>query len=270
MVTFPPCKINLGLNVISKRTDGYHEIETCFYPIPWTDILEIIPADVFEFSHSGYLIPGKAEENICLKAYQLLKNDFDLSPVKIHLHKVIPTGAGLGGGSSNAAYALQMLNAVFNLQLNIDQLKRYASQLGSDCSFFMENKPMIGTGRGEMLEEATVNLKEKFIILVKPDVHISTTEAYAGVKPVVNSKIIKNIVENSDVAKWKDLLKNDFEQSVFEKYPVIQEIKSRLYQQGALYASMSGSGSAVYGIFTEPINLKDQFPNMTYWSGTLN
>lgn len=270
MVTFPPCKINIGLNVIAKRADGYHEIETCFYPVPWTDILEIIPASAFEFSHSGCLIPGKAEENLCLKAYHLLKNDFDLPPVRIHLHKIIPIGAGLGGGSSNATSTLQVLNSIFDIQLSASQQKQYASQLGSDCSFFVESKPMIGTGRGEVLEEATVNLKEKFIILVKPDVHISTAEAYAGVKPVAHLKGIKNIVENSDLANWKNLLKNDFEQSIFEKYPLIQEVKSKLYQQGAIYAGMSGSGSAVYGIFDRPININDQFPSMIYWSGILN
>jgi 4-diphosphocytidyl-2-C-methyl-D-erythritol kinase len=270
MISFPPCKINLGLQVVSKRPDGYHEIETCFYPIPWTDILEIIPSHTLEFSSSGNLIPGKTEENLCLKAYELLKKDFALSPVKIHLHKIIPTGAGLGGGSSNAAFMLQLLNSIFGLQLKANELKHYASQLGSDCSFFIENKPMIGTGRGEMLEDAKINLKGKFIILVKPDVHISTAEAYAGVKPTNNPKSVRDIVENLHLTKWKDSLKNDFEQSVFEKYPLIREIKSTLYHRGAEYVSMSGSGSAVYGIFDKPVNLKGQFANMIYWSGTLS
>ncbi len=270
MISFPPCKINIGLNVISKRADGFHEIETCFYPIPWTDILEIIPSGSLEFFHSGSVIPGKAEENLCLKAYQLLKSDFDLSPVKIHLHKIIPTGAGLGGGSSNAASTLLILNSVFNLRLSIDQLKHYASQLGSDCAFFVGDKPMIGTGRGEVLEEVKVNLKGKFIILVKPDLHISTAEAYAGVKPTPNSKRVKDIVENLDLTKWKEFLKNDFEYSFFEKYPLILEIKSTLYQQGAVYAGMSGSGSAVYGIFDKPVDLKSKFLNMIYWSCTLS
>src|SRR6478609_5739899 len=183
MISFPPCKINLGLQVVSKRPDGYHNIETCFYPIPWTDILEIIPADVLAFSNSGISIPGKQEENLCLKAYELLRKNFDLKPVKIHLHKVIPMGAGLGGGSSNAAHTLRMLNTIFNLQLNNDQLRQYASQLGSDCSFFIEDEPMMGTGRGEVLENTSVNLKDKFIVLVKPDLHVPTAEAYSGVKP---------------------------------------------------------------------------------------
>ena len=270
MLSFPSCKINIGLNVISKRADGYHDIETCFYPIPWTDVLEIIPSDDLQFSHSGTLIPGKAEENLCLRAYQSLKKDFDLSPVKIHLHKIVPIGAGLGGGSSDAACTLQVLNSVFSLQLNIDQLKRYASRLGSDCTFFIENRPMIGTGRGEVLEHARVNLKEKFIILVKPDVHISTAEAYAGIRPSQTSKHISDFVENLDLKSWKSSLENDFEDSVFKKYPLIGAVKERLYQHGAVYASMSGSGSAVYGIFDTPVNLKDQFPSMIYWSGMLN
>ncbi len=269
MISFPPCKINLGLNVISKRPDGYHEIETCFYPVSWTDILEIIPSDRLEFTHSGLPMPGSADENLCLKAYHTLKNNFDLKTVKIHVHKTIPTGAGLGGGSSNAAYTLRLLNTIFNLGLNLDQLKRYASQIGSDCAFFIEDKPMLGTDRGEMLKDVRVKLNEKFIVLVKPDVHVSTTEAYAEVKPGLNFRRVKEVVEETDLTKWRALLVNDFEESVFDKHPIIGEIKEKLYQQGAVYASMSGSGSAVYGIFEKPVDLKDQFQDNTYWSGIL-
>lgn len=270
MISFPPCKINLGLRVVSKRPDGYHNIETCFYPLPWTDVLEIIPSDDLVFSSSGLPVPGKQEDNLCLKAYNLLKNDFDLKPVSIHLHKVIPMGAGLGGGSSNGAYALRILNTIFDLQLNTaTQLKQYAAQLGSDCAFFIEGGPMIGNGRGEILEKARIDLKGKFVVLVKPDVHVSTAEAYAGVKPSDSAKQIKNVVENHSLGSWKDSLKNDFEDSVFKKYPVIREVKEKLYHHGAVYASMSGSGSAVYGIFEKPVELKAEFPNMTYWSGLL-
>ena len=269
MISFPPCKINLGLHVVSKRPDGYHNIETCFYLIPWADILEIIPSDVLAFSNSGISIPGRQEENLCLKAYELLRKNFDLKPVKIHLHKVIPMGAGLGGGSSNAPHTLRILNTIFNLQLKYDQLRQYASQLGSDCAFFIEDKPMIGSGRGEVLEKVEVNLKGKFIILVKPDIHVSTAEAYAGVKPSNGSNRIRDVVGNSDLTKWKDSLQNDFEDSVFKKYPVIGEVKEKLYQHGATYASMSGSGSAVYGIFEKPVELTNQFSGMGYWSGTL-
>lgn len=270
MISFPPCKINLGLNVISKRPDGYHEIETCFYPVPWTDILEIIPSDVLTFTNSGNSIPGEKEDNLCLLAYQLLKSDFDLEPVKIHLHKIIPTGAGLGGGSSNAALTLRLLNTIFNLGLNVDQLKKYASQLGSDCAFFIEDKPMIGSGRGEVLKEAKLKWAGKFVVIVKPEVHVSTAGAYTGVKPALKLVGVKYIVERTTFGKWKNLLVNDFEESVFEKHPLIKEIKEKLYQQGAVYASMSGSGSAIYGIFEKPVKLKDHFPAMTYWSGVLN
>lgn len=222
------------------------------------------------------VIPGKQEENLCVKAYQLLKKDFDIPfanvhlPVEIYLHKIIPTGAGLGGGSSNAAYTLRLLNTIFDLQLDTEQLKRYASRLGSDCSFFIEDKPMIGTGRGEVLHEAHVNLKGKFIVLVKPDLHVSTAEAYAGVQPDSNQLSIGEIVEKKPLTEWRAVLKNNFEESVFRKYPVIAGIKENLYQRGAVYASMSGSGSAVYGIFDQVVDLKNQFQGMVCWSGTLN
>ena len=268
MISFPPCKINVGLNVVLKRSDGYHEIETCFYPVPWTDILEIIPSDTLEFTQSGISIDGKSEDNLCVKAYQLLRSDFNLSPVRIHLHKVIPTGAGLGGGSSDGAYTLRLLNSIFSLEMTTTLLKEYASRLGSDCSFFIEDKPMVGMGRGEILENIKVDLKGRFIVLVKPGVHVSTVEAYGSITPAFSQNRIKDVVE-MDITNWKSLLRNDFENPVFEKYPVISEIKEKLYKEGATYASMSGSGSAVYGIFEKPVELKNQFPNMTYWSGIL-
>jgi len=268
MISFPPCKINVGLNVVLKRSDGYHEIETCFYPVPWTDILEIIPSNTLEFTQSGISIDGKPEDNLCVKAYQLLRADFDLSPVRIHLHKVIPTGAGLGGGSSDAAYTLRLLNTIFSLEMTTALLKEYASRLGSDCSFFIEDKPVIGTGRGEILEPVKVDLKGRFIVLIKPDVHISTAEAYSSITPAFSQNRINEVVA-MDISTWKNLLRNDFENPVFEKYPVISEIKKRFYKAGATYASMSGSGSAVYGIFEKPVDLKNQFPGMSYWSGIL-
>ena len=269
MISFPPCKINVGLNVVLKRSDGYHEIETCFYPLPWTDILEIILSDTLEFIQSGIVIPGNPEENLCVKAYQLLRKDFELQPVKIHLHKIIPTGAGLGGGSSDGAHALRLLNTICNLKIDHAKLKDYASRLGSDCAFFMEDKPMLGTGRGEVLENIEVNLKGKFIVLVKPDIHISTAEAYASIKPAFNANRVKDVAA-SDILNWRSLLKNDFEDSLFEKYPLLKQIKENLYKHGAIYASMSGSGSSVYGIFEEPVHLKNHFPDLLYWSGTLN
>lgn len=269
MVSFPPCKINLGLKVVRKRHDGYHDIETCFYPVPWTDALEIIVTDTFSFTSSGNPIPGDVINNLCVKAYKLLQQEFNLSPVAIHLHKVIPMGAGLGGGSSDGARALRVLNQLFNLRLSDEKLKAYALQLGSDCPFFIDDKPMLGAGRGEVLTDLSVNLSGKFLVLIKPDVHVSTADAYSGVKPMPSSQSVKDILEQKTIAEWKDILKNDFEESVFTKYPLIKDIKEKLYQCGALYASMSGSGSTVFGVFEKPVDLEARFPGSLYWSKLL-
>jgi 4-diphosphocytidyl-2-C-methyl-D-erythritol kinase len=265
MVLFPPCKINLGLHIVNKRPDGYHDLETCFYPVPWTDVLEIIPSAETTFTSSGDPIPGNQEENLCLKAYRLLAADFNLGPVKIHLHKIIPTGAGLGGGSSDAAYTLRALNAIFALGLSQEQLMRYAAQLGSDCSFFIQDRPMIGTGRGEILRETSLSLAGKFLTLVNPDVHVSTAEAYSGVRPSPPEVELKTVLEKTPVAEWKDLLKNDFEESVFKKHPVIREIKEELYGLGAMYACMSGSGSTVFAIFEREVSIDTPYRNT--WKG---
>lgn len=269
MVFFPHCKINLGLQIISKREDGYHSIETCFYPVPWRDALEIIKSDHFQFTQSGAIIPGREEDNLCIKAYQLLKKDFHLQPIKLHLHKVIPTGAGLGGGSSNAAFTLRALNSVFDLGLSDMELRKYASRVGSDCSFFVEDKPMLGSGRGEILSDTSVSLQGKHLILVKPDIHVSTAAAYAGVIPKQSTHSIKEILE-LPIATWKQKLKNDFEESVFKKHPQVEVIKNELYTQGALYASMSGSGASVFGIFDSSLDLKNKFSGMDYWAGELS
>jgi 4-diphosphocytidyl-2-C-methyl-D-erythritol kinase len=268
MVVFPPCKINLGLNILSKRTDGFHDIETCFYPVPWTDILEILPSDEFVFNATGLDIAGNANDNLCVRAYNILRTDFSLGPVRIHLHKLIPSGAGLGGGSSDAAAALTLLNQIFNLNLSKDALRRYASVLGSDCAFFVEPLPMLGSGRGEVLDRIELNLEGKFLVLVKPDAHISTAEAYASVIPGPPPVAIREVL-SQDISHWKDHLNNDFEKSVFQKYPAVRSIKETLYGSGARYASMTGSGSAVYGIFDEKIDLRDTFRGVTCWSGYL-
>jgi 4-diphosphocytidyl-2-C-methyl-D-erythritol kinase len=268
MVAFPPCKINLGLNVISKREDGFHDLETCFYPVPWTDILEIIPSDKLAFTSSGNAIPGTEEDNLCLKAYHLLKADFNIAPVKIHLHKIIPIGAGLGGGSSNAAYTLRLLNEIFNLSLSIDQLKSYASKLGSDCSFFIEDKPMLGSGKGEILNEIDLSLNCFYLVIVKPAIHVSTQEAYSGISPKQPTVTMREILKRP-VADWKEVLKNDLEESIFKKYPAIAEIKTKLYSSGAIYASMSGSGSSVFAIFEKSVQLRNEFVGMEYWGSAL-
>ncbi len=269
MVCFPPCKINLGLNILNKRPDGYHNLETCFFSLPWTDILEIIPSDILTFSSSGNAIPGKTEENLCLRAYALLKKDFDLPPVKIHLHKIIPTGAGLGGGSSDAAYTLRLLNTIFKLNISNQNLMAYAASLGSDCAFFIQDKSMLGSGRGEILTEIEVNLKGKFLVLVKPDVHVSTAEAYANVKPNQPEFSLQHVLTTYALQDWKNVVKNDFEESVFEKYPEIKHIKENMYSLGAIYSSMSGSGSSVFGIFDSPLEVDKDFADLTNWSGVL-
>lgn len=270
MVSFPHCKINLGLNIVSKRADGYHNIVTCFYPVPWTDILEIIPSDKFHFQTSGNVIPGREVDNLCLKAYRLLEVDFKIPPVQIHLHKIIPTGAGLGGGSSDGAFTLRSLNQIFNIGLSIGQLKNYASTLGSDCAFFIEDKPKMGTSRGEVLTDLSVTLKGKFLVILKPDAQVSTAEAYNGVQVEVPSLEIKTLLENTSVNEWRTRLRNDFEPTVFSKLPEIERIKNKLYEVGAEYASMSGSGSAVYGIFNSQRNTDVTFPGSVVWSGFLD
>lgn len=269
MIAFPFCKINLGLRILSKRSDGFHSIETCFYPVPWTDILEIIPSEEFAFTTSGISIAGDLSNNLCVRAYYLLQPEFNLPPIKIHLHKSIPIGAGLGGGSADAAFTLTLLNQLFELKLPIGQLKKFASQLGSDCSFFLEMKPQMGEGKGEELSDAAVDLKSKFLIIVKPTVHISTQEAYAGIKVKSQKIIVREVVEKYPLPQWRDHLVNDFEESIFEKFPVISQIKKSLYAKGATYASMSGSGSSVFGIFEKPVDLRSSFPEYTYWSGLL-
>lgn len=266
MVTFPPCKINLGLRILSKRPDGYHDIETCFYPVPWTDVLEILPADSFSFTSTGLILSGNAEDNLCVKAYRLLQKDFSLPPIQMHLHKVIPSGAGLGGGSSDAAYTLLLLNDIFDLKLSVQELQRYASMLGSDCAFFINKHPMMGRGKGDLLSPIEVTLRDKYLVVIKPAIHVSTAEAYSRVKPAQQATTLAEILKQ-DISTWKELLVNDFEASVFNIHPQIGEIKDELYKQGALYACMSGSGSSVFGIFSDEVNLKNQFPGTTYWSG---
>lgn len=268
MVSFPHCKINLGLHIVAKRSDGYHNIETCFYPVPRTDILEVIKSTQFEFTTSGLPVAGLPEQNLCVKTYHLLANDFKLSSVKIHLHKILPMGAGVGGGSADAAFMVRSLNTLFQLNLSHDQLKSYAVELGSDCAFFLQDEPMLAEGKGEILSVAPVSLKGKYLVLVKPDVHVATADAYAGVVPAKPVNNLQDVLQ-LPIESWRDKLVNDFETSVFKKFPVIAELKSRLYKNGAVYACMSGSGASVFGIFDAPVNLQSKFSDVDYWAGTL-
>ena len=268
MISFPHCKINLGLHVLSKRNDGFHDIETCFYPVSRTDILEVIPSKEFSFTQSGIKVDGQEEDNLCVRAFRLLQRELGVEEAKIHLHKVVPMGAGLGGGSSDAAFTLRLLNQIFALNLSVDQLKKYAAQLGSDCAFFAEDQPKIGKGRGEMLSSSAVSLNGYRLVLVKPEVHISTAQAYSGIEPRQPENSIEEILKRP-IQEWKGLLTNDFEASIFKKYPLIRAVKEQLYSHGAIYSSMSGSGASVFGVFEKPIDLKKEFPSMDYWSGEL-
>lgn len=252
MVVFPNAKINIGLNILSKRDDGYHNIESCFYPIPFCDVLEILPSDQLSFTSTGIPIPGAADSNLCLKAYQLLHNDFDIPPVQIHLHKIIPIGAGLGGGSADATFTLKALNQMFKLNLTDDKLEKYASQLGSDCPFFVKNKPVIAKGTGNIFEPIDFNISGMHLQLIYPDLHIGTKQAYAGVVPRDNNQNLMADLSKKK-ADWKTNIKNDFEKSVFEQFPEVEKVKQELYKNGALYASMTGSGSSVFGIFDKEV-----------------
>jgi 4-diphosphocytidyl-2-C-methyl-D-erythritol kinase len=255
MIVFPPAKINLGLNIIRKRTDGYHDLETAFYPVPVRDALEIIVDPAISesssplFTSSGLSVDGPQEDNICLRAYRLLKNDFpQLPPVRIHLHKVIPMGAGLGGGSSDGAATLALLNRLAGLNIAPGQLLVYALALGSDCPFFLEAKPCFATGRGEIMQPLPLDLTGYQLVLVNPGIHVSTAAAFRGIRPEVPGKSVSQILQQP-IETWKAALKNDFELGIFQLHPEIGALKETLYNAGSIYASMSGSGSSVYGIF---------------------
>ncbi|MCW8897690.1 MAG: 4-(cytidine 5'-diphospho)-2-C-methyl-D-erythritol kinase [Flavobacteriales bacterium] len=254
MIVFPNAKINIGLNVVEKRPDGFHNIESVFYPIfHLKDILEIIlntQSDKVLFSSSGIEIPGNKNENLCVKAYQLLKTDFDIPSVKIHLHKVIPIGAGLGGGSSDAAFTLKLLNTLFTLNLSEEKLITYAQKLGSDCAFFIKNKPVYAYNKGDDFTDYDLNLEDYKIEVLFPNIHVSTKEAYDGIQVRKSEIDLRNQLQ-LPIEQWKNVVKNDFEKSIFSKYKAIKEVKASLYNQGAVYASMTGSGSAVYGIFNK-------------------
>ena len=249
MIVYPNAKINLGLNVLKKREDGYHEISSVFYPLFETvDILEIKKSENFSFCSTGIEIPkGK---NLCEKAWTLLQNDFGIGNVKIHLHKQIPIGGGLGGGSSNASFTLKVLDKLFKLKLTNKELKRYALKLGADCPFFIDNEPKKVKGIGEKMTKFDLDLSNYKIKLINPEIHISTKEAYNTIKPR-NPEFSINKIIQLPIREWKNYLRNDFEESIIKKYPVIKEKKEELYKNGAVYASMTGSGSVLYGIFNK-------------------
>ena len=299
MIVFPNAKINIGLNVVAKRPDGYHDIETVFYPVLLQDALEIKPMrpldpaqlrkrleagllvqpdDVFvrhplyrrrdedipccSLEMTGNEFPFKAADNLVVKAYLLLQQDFDLPSIDIKLHKHIPSGAGLGGGSSDCAFMISLLNCRFNLRMRDSMMERYAARLGSDCAFFISNTPSLATGRGEILTPVSLSLKGFTILLVKPDVSVSTAQAYASLTPKQPAIPLAEAVMRP-VAEWKECVSNDFEPTVFARYPLLADIKRKLYSMGAVYAAMSGSGSTLYGLFRQPFDTPaDLFPGM--------
>ena len=256
MLCFPNAKINLGLNIVSKRADGYHNLETIFYPVAIKDALEVVPAAGGKgiFKQSGILLGENPEQNLVIKAYSLLKKEYVLPEIDIYLRKNIPFGAGLGGGSADAAFMLKLLNNIYELHIPETKLEELASQLGADCPVFIRNKPVFATGTGNIFTPIDLSLRGYFIVLVKPEIHVSTKEAYELVKPKAPAVSLKEIIGNP-LETWEKFMVNDFESSVFVKYPAIKNIKEKLYDFGALYASMSGSGSSVFGIFKEEIDL---------------
>ena len=256
MISFANAKINLGLSITEKRLDGYHNIETIFYPIKIYDVLEFNDAAQFSFESYGINIPNEGE-NLCTKAYNLLKNDHpSIKPVSIKLLKNIPIGAGLGGGSSDAAFVLKGLNELNLLNLSDEKLQFYASKLGADCAFFINNKPVFAEGIGTDFSDINLNLSKYFIVVIKPDIHISTAEAYENINPQIPTVDLKKAIQ-LPIQEWKYHITNDFEIGLFDKYPTIGQIKHEFYKYGAIYASMSGSGSSVYGIFEEKVNLDE-------------
>jgi len=251
MLLFPNAKINLGLNVVERRTDGYHNIETVFYPIGLNDVLEVTPSETcsdYSFSSSGIVLPGDPEENLIVKAYRLLRFEYQIPAVDILLCKQIPLGAGLGGGSSDAAFMLKALNELFGLKITKKKLEGLAARLGADCPVFIRNKAVFASGTGNVFKPVKVSLKGYYLLLIKPDIHVSTPEAYSLVVPLKPELSLLEWIQKP-IQEWRDVIKNDFEKSVFANHPEIEIIKNKLYAMGALYASMSGSGSSVYGIF---------------------
>ena len=276
MILFPTCKINLGLHIVAKRNDGYHNLETLFYPVPLCDSLELVAGNTIDEEDAaiiseGLKIEGDPKNNLILKAYYLLKEKYALPKVTFCLLKTIPMGAGLGGGSSDGAFAIQLLNQYFNLNIPFEEQTTYASKLGSDCAYFLYEGACLGSGRGEILEPINFSLNGTWIVLVKPNLHISTAEAFANIhlSGKENLKSIRDII-SLPIPAWKDNLKNDFEASLFPKYPVLKSIKEQLYANGAMYAAMSGSGSTLFGLFNAEPTTKGQFGEHFYWQGLLD
>ena len=277
MITFPVAKINLGLNVVEKRADGYHNLQTVFYPVPIMDALEIVPmSDGFpsdvdcDLKVTNITIEGDEQRNLVVRAYQLLKTDYpELPRVHAHLWKGIPTQAGMGGGSSDCGYMIRLLNETFDMGLSSEQMQQYAARLGADCAFFIESRACYAEGIGERLQPIDLDLSGWHIGVVRPDIPVPTKEAFSRIHPHYPALNCRDVVKQP-VETWRDRLTNDFEESVFVLHPEIGAVKEQLYKMGATYAAMSGSGSALFGLFKEePDALRQTFPDMFTFSGVL-
>jgi 4-diphosphocytidyl-2-C-methyl-D-erythritol kinase len=274
MIFYPNCKINIGLRVLSKRADGFHDIESIFYPVKWCDILEVMPLTSapdgqINFETSGIQIPGHAVDNLCVKAYELIKHDYLLPALSVHLHKIIPLGAGLGGGSADAAFFIKAINDITEINLSFGEMHHYAKILGSDCSFFINSKPALALQKGDDLEPVAIDLTAYYICIVYPAINMNTKEAYARIKPSNDGPSLEELILEP-MATWKNTIKNDFETALGDNASLINEIKNKLYTNGAIYASMTGSGSAVYGIFAAQTNLKNEFDGLLIFEGKLD
>ena len=269
MIVFPNGKINLGLSVLNKRTDGFHNIESVVYPVPIYDALEFQPSTKFTLSSYGIKIRGEVESNIIYKAWKLLRDTHQIPPIEIKLFKGIPIGSGLGGGSSDASFLIKYLNEYFDLGLSTEVLLQFAEKLGSDCPFFIKNTATLIQGRGEILKKLDLSLKGKYIVIVCPEVQVSTKEAFQEIQPSKSKTELSEAI-SLPIDQWQGKLVNDFESLILKKHPILKEIKILLKKKGALYTSLTGSGAAIYGIFDHTINVKNIFPDYFVGDGILN
>ena len=267
MISFPNAKINLGLNVVARRSDGYHDIETIFYPINWRDALEINDADKFDLEIKGIEINGDIESNLITKAYRAVAKNHSIQPIKATLLKNIPMGGGLGGGSSDAAFMVKMLNDYNHLGLSQCQMEDYVKPIGADCAFFIANQPTYAFGKGDEFDSIELDLSDFKWVVINPLIHVDTRAAYQYLEPKKPAMNVRDVVQ-LPINEWKDYLINDFESSVFKQFKQIEKLKNELYENGAIYASMSGSGASVYGIFPKEntIDFKSKFPNYAVYS----
>lgn len=267
MILYPNAKLNLGLNIVERRADGYHNLETVFYPIPLCDTLQVEQqiADVpYSFEMNGNTLDCNPEDNLIIKALNLLKEEGYVIPsTRIVLDKQIPSGAGMGGGSADAAFMLRALNELYQLGISNDTLEEYAARLGADCAIFIQNKPVYAEGIGNIFSPITLSLKGYFLVVIKPDIFISTGKAFSQIKPKHPEKNLKDIIQ-MPIETWWETMFNDFETSVFPQFPRLAELKQLLYENGAIYAAMSGSGSSLFGIFANPVDLQVHFPDCFY------